>query len=166
MQAEWAKARVSENPISMVYLDIDFFKKFNDTYGHQLGDECLRSVAGCLVAGVRGASDCVARYGGEEFVVLLPETTADSAKATAERNGRAHPCFRDSAYRKHFRSGDRKLRGSQLQVQAGEASPRDSFVSPTMLFTLPNKAAGDASRRTSNSYALSHEMEGPILAVL
>ncbi len=85
LQAEWSKACTNESPISMVYLDIDYFKKFNDTYGHQLGDECLRSVAGCLVAGVRGSSDCVARFGGEEFVVLLPETAADSARATAER---------------------------------------------------------------------------------
>ena len=85
MRAEWAKALRSELPVSMIYLDIDFFKKYNDTYGHQSGDECLRSVAGCLIAGVRGASDCVARYGGEEFVVLLPETATDSARATAER---------------------------------------------------------------------------------
>lgn len=85
MKAEWSRACVEESPLSMVYLDIDFFKKFNDTYGHQSGDECLRSVAGCLMAGVRGSSDCVARYGGEEFVVLLPETTTDSARATAER---------------------------------------------------------------------------------
>jgi diguanylate cyclase (GGDEF)-like protein len=84
-ESEWSSAHLSGEDLSLVFLDIDFFKRFNDTYGHQRGDDCLRSVAGALAASVRGAVDIVARYGGEEFVVLLPATRADSARATANR---------------------------------------------------------------------------------
>jgi len=85
MESEWAIACAMEVELSLLYLDIDFFKRFNDTYGHQLGDECLRSIAGELVGGDRGSENCVARYGGEEFVVLLPAMSAESAQATAGR---------------------------------------------------------------------------------
>jgi diguanylate cyclase (GGDEF)-like protein len=85
MESEWLSACASGSDLSLVYLDIDFFKRFNDAYGHQRGDDCLRSVARTLVGGVRGSADCVARYGGEEFVILLPATSADSARATADR---------------------------------------------------------------------------------
>jgi diguanylate cyclase (GGDEF)-like protein len=85
MDSEWSLARSTGSDLSLVYLDVDFFKRFNDTYGHQQGDECLRAVVGTLIASVRGSGDCVARYGGEEFVVLLPSTSADSARAVADR---------------------------------------------------------------------------------
>ncbi len=72
------------NPLGVVMVDIDHFKRYNDTLGHEAGDEALRRVARCLAAGVR-ASDAVFRYGGEEFVVLLPETRADGAREVAQR---------------------------------------------------------------------------------
>lgn len=85
MQSEWSSACVSGSDLSLLYIDVDFFKRFNDAYGHQQGDECLRSVARTLIGSVRGSADCVARYGGEEFVILLPATSADSARSTADR---------------------------------------------------------------------------------
>jgi diguanylate cyclase (GGDEF)-like protein len=85
MESEWSSACTSGSDLSLLYIDIDYFKRFNDAYGHQRGDDCLRSVARTLVGSVRGSADCVARYGGEEFVVLLPSTSADSARATADR---------------------------------------------------------------------------------
>jgi diguanylate cyclase (GGDEF)-like protein len=85
METEWSSACASGGEISLLYLDIDFFKRFNDTYGHQRGDDCLRSVANALIGVVRGSDRYVARYGGEEFVVLLPGAPSDSARATAER---------------------------------------------------------------------------------
>lgn len=66
-------------------IDIDFFKKFNDTYGHLVGDKVLKHVAGLLRTSVRELIDTVARYGGEEFVVILPETSIEGAGLFAER---------------------------------------------------------------------------------
>ncbi|MBL8385475.1 MAG: diguanylate cyclase [Burkholderiales bacterium] len=72
-------------PLSVVLLDIDHFKRFNDTHGHLAGDECLKQVARVLEAGVMRPADMVARYGGEEFCVVLPETDTEGALQVAER---------------------------------------------------------------------------------
>jgi PAS domain S-box/diguanylate cyclase (GGDEF) domain len=74
--------------LSLVMIDIDFFKKVNDKYGHQFGDEALRRMAATCAATIR-VSDLVARYGGEEFCVLLPDTDLDEGFALAQRLGRA-----------------------------------------------------------------------------
>jgi diguanylate cyclase (GGDEF)-like protein len=81
---EVARAHRSKSPLSLVMMDVDFFKRFNDCYGHQAGDDCLRSVASLLNASIKRPADFVARYGGEEFVCLLPETPFQSAYALAE----------------------------------------------------------------------------------
>lgn len=72
-------------PLSVMVLDIDHFKAFNDRYGHLVGDDCLRMVAECIANLVTRPEDIVARYGGEEFVVVLPDTTAEGARCVAER---------------------------------------------------------------------------------
>ena len=84
-ERELAKARRYRTPLSLIILDIDHFKKFNDTYGHDVGDDVLRTVAQALKHELR-TEDILARYGGEEFVVLLPETPlADALAVAAER---------------------------------------------------------------------------------
>ncbi|MDG1581789.1 sensor domain-containing diguanylate cyclase [Pseudomonas sp. GOM6] len=85
LDVEWASAQRSRRPLSLILLDIDFFKQFNDHYGHIQGDDCLRRVAEALEAAAVRPRDCVARFGGEEFVLVLPETDAESAKQIAER---------------------------------------------------------------------------------
>jgi diguanylate cyclase (GGDEF)-like protein len=80
---ELAKLKRNGRKATLLLLDVDHFKRFNDTHGHQAGDEALRKVAGALVATVR-ASDVVCRYGGEEFLVFLPECDANEAAAKAE----------------------------------------------------------------------------------
>ena len=84
MRNEWARAgRMPGRPLSLIILDLDFFKQYNDHYGHAMGDECLKQVAEVLKAR-RRASDLAARIGGEEFCLLLPETDGNGALALAE----------------------------------------------------------------------------------
>jgi diguanylate cyclase (GGDEF)-like protein len=71
-------------PLSLVLMDIDHFKKFNDTYGHPVGDLVLREIAGCIRRSLR-VNDLPARYGGEEFAVIVPETDREGVIITAER---------------------------------------------------------------------------------
>jgi diguanylate cyclase (GGDEF)-like protein/PAS domain S-box-containing protein len=82
---EWAKARATGHPLSLVVIDIDYFKQYNDHYGHVQGDACLRQVAQALDSGAARAQDLCARLGGEEFVLLLPSTDAATARSIAER---------------------------------------------------------------------------------
>ncbi len=82
---EWSRLLRSQKPLALVLIDIDYFKKYNDCYGHQAGDECLIKVAKALEAAVSRPSDLVARYGGEEFVLLLPEIDIDGAQHLGER---------------------------------------------------------------------------------
>ena len=84
LAGEWRRAARAERPLSLLMIDIDFFKDYNDRYGHQQGDETLRAVAGALRDSLHRAGDFVARYGGEEFVVLLPGMDAGRAAAFAE----------------------------------------------------------------------------------
>ncbi|MBB5497828.1 diguanylate cyclase (GGDEF)-like protein [Paraburkholderia sp. MM5384-R2] len=82
---EWKRARRENKPLSMLFIDIDHFKRFNDTYGHESGDEVLVAVADCIASVARRSADLVARYDGEEFAVVLPDTTAQRAFAVAEQ---------------------------------------------------------------------------------
>lgn len=82
---EWASAYRNQQPLSLILIDIDFFKEYNDHYGHVAGDDCLRRVAELLASAAARPRDLAARYGGEEFVLVLPETDAEAAMAVAER---------------------------------------------------------------------------------
>lgn len=73
-------------PLVVIMVDIDWFKKYNDDYGHPAGDECLKMVARALESGVNRVTDLVARYGGEEFVVVLPDTSGDGGLVVAEKH--------------------------------------------------------------------------------
>ncbi|ALJ36203.1 diguanylate cyclase [Azospirillum brasilense] len=82
---EWRRCGRAQLPLSLIMLDVDQFKPYNDHYGHQAGDECLRAVAQLLAEQMMRPGDLIARYGGEEFVCLLPETDEDGAVQVAER---------------------------------------------------------------------------------
>jgi two-component system chemotaxis family response regulator WspR len=84
LDQEWRRAMRKGAILSLIILDIDFFKLYNDHYGHQGGDECLKKVAKALEGSLHRSTDMVARYGGEEFVAILPEIDAAGAMTVAE----------------------------------------------------------------------------------
>ena len=81
---EWQRLAREKSPLSLILCDIDFFKKYNDTYGHQAGDRCLQQVAQAISRVIKRPADLVARYGGEEFAIILPHTEAQGAAHVAE----------------------------------------------------------------------------------
>jgi diguanylate cyclase (GGDEF)-like protein len=81
---ELKRAARQQSDLSLILIDIDYFKRYNDRYGHQAGDDCLRQVAGALAAACRRPGDLVARYGGEEFAIVLPDTPQAGAVAVAD----------------------------------------------------------------------------------
>ncbi len=84
LSTEWARASRSGAPLSVILVDVDFFKLYNDRYGHQAGDDALRAVASTLKSCLRRPADLVARYGGEEFACILPDTAFADAMAIAQ----------------------------------------------------------------------------------
>ena len=85
IKLEWRRQRRAGKPVSLIMCDVDYFKRFNDTYGHQAGDRCLTKVASVIKKCIHRVSDVCARYGGEEFVILMPETDIKGARHVAER---------------------------------------------------------------------------------
>ncbi|MBF0476727.1 MAG: diguanylate cyclase [Deltaproteobacteria bacterium] len=85
LDKEWRRAARNQAPLSLIMADVDYFKLYNDLYGHGLGDECLQNMAALLTRTATRPGDLAARYGGEEFVILLPETSPSGASKLAER---------------------------------------------------------------------------------
>ena len=114
---EWSKAQASREPLSLLVIDIDYFKQYNDHYGHVQGDECLRRVAEALDTGASRSRDLCARFGGEEFILLLPATDENAASNVAER------CRKLLAHKElpHARSGVGRL--VTVSVGAGTIVP-------------------------------------------
>lgn len=84
LASEWRRASREDSCITIIMADIDDFKKYNDTYGHQAGDTCIKKVSEAMTCALRRPADFLSRYGGEEFVVVLPSTTAEGAVYVAE----------------------------------------------------------------------------------
>jgi diguanylate cyclase (GGDEF)-like protein len=85
LDLEWSRAMREKTSLSLLMIDVDHFKRYNDTYGHQQGDIVLQTVAKALTIPLKRGLDLAARWGGEEFVVLLPNTSAEGAMLIAER---------------------------------------------------------------------------------
>jgi diguanylate cyclase (GGDEF)-like protein len=85
MDKEWRRATREQKALSLIMIDIDHFKAYNDNYGHQDGDDCLRKVAAVIAGSVKRPADLVARYGGEEFMAVLPDTDIQGAVEIAEK---------------------------------------------------------------------------------
>ncbi|HZD88947.1 MAG TPA: GGDEF domain-containing protein [Pseudolabrys sp.] len=149
---EWRRAARARTPLSVLMIDVDHFKAFNDHFGHQHGDGCLRRVAQVLVAAVGQPGDLVARYGGEEFVCLLPGIDEAGARTVAARLLRAvraadiaHPCSPS---------------GSRLTISVGVASTSEFAGSPDALVALADRllyAAKNAGRDRVMSGAMGRD---------
>ncbi|MDO8933260.1 MAG: sensor domain-containing diguanylate cyclase [Rhodocyclaceae bacterium] len=114
---EWLRGRRDETPISLLMMDVDHFKRFNDTYGHQKGDDCLRRVAECAAGVVFRPGDLVARYGGEEFAIILPATDIDGALIVADR-------VRDAVVRLGIPHAGSELGNVTLSIGVSSTVPR------------------------------------------
>jgi hemerythrin len=84
LEQEWLRAMRSQQPVGLLMIDVDHFKRYNDTYGHQAGDACLKSVAKAASTGLARSTDLLARYGGEELVVVLPDTHVEGTYQVAQ----------------------------------------------------------------------------------
>ena len=135
LEEEATRSKRVGRPFSVIMVDVDFFKKYNDEFGHPAGDEVLRQVAAILKESTRTV-DCVARYGGEEFSALLPETSADGAMAVAER-------MRASVAGAPFP-------GREVTVSVGVAEfPGDANTGPKII-AVADKALYEAKRSGRN----------------
>ena len=85
LEREWSRAKRNKSPISLIMIDLDFFKQYNDRYGHLKGDECLKQVAAFFENCLNRPSDLVARFGGEEFAIVMPDTNLGGAMKFAEK---------------------------------------------------------------------------------
>jgi diguanylate cyclase (GGDEF)-like protein/PAS domain S-box-containing protein len=131
---EWQRMKREKKPFSLILCDIDFFKRYNDHYGHQRGDDCLKAVAACIKDCVNRPADLVARYGGEEFGILLPNTSFEGAYHMAEK-------IREAVFemkREHAASGV----GNSVTLSLGVATviPSEESDSAVKLLKAADKA--------------------------
>ena len=149
-------AQLKGKPISVLFCDVDFFKKVNDGYGHAVGDIVLVNVAGLLSQRMRQA-DLVARYGGEEFVILLPDTPAVGAKVVAER-------LRARVEAAAIDYGSEKTMRVTISVGSASHEPGSSFASPIELVKAADDALYAAKRggrnRVVDAAELAHRGDG------
>jgi len=148
---EWKRSRREKKPITLIMCDVDFFKLYNDTYGHQLGDKCLRVIAKAISKQIKRPSDLVARYGGEEFAVILPNTKAEGAVKVAE------------AIRlelEHLKIAHLSSPNKIVTLSLGVSSlPTRPPFSQKILLTLADKALYEAKKRGRNRTVLKTEKE-------
>ncbi|WP_255458819.1 MULTISPECIES: diguanylate cyclase [unclassified Herbaspirillum] len=85
VKAEWRRCMRVERPLGLIMIDVDFFKSYNDFYGHQAGDNCLHAIATAIKTNCNRSHDVIARYGGEEFVCILPDTPLEGARQKAQQ---------------------------------------------------------------------------------
>jgi diguanylate cyclase (GGDEF)-like protein len=148
LHSEWNRCRRSGAALSCLLIDIDYFKPYNDHYGHDGGDACLEQVASVLQNSSRRASDLVSRIGGEEFVVLLPETGADGATTVADMLKRAV----SAAAIPHAQSP----LGGHVTVSAGVATlVPDHDGTPAELLKAADLALYDAKRGGRNRIVMA-----------
>ncbi len=158
LEQEWRRSARDRSWLSVVMIDVDYFKNYNDNAGHQAGDDCLWMVANCLRRSLHRPADMVARYGGEEFVTVLPDTPIDGAAKVAE-------LMRENVAKQKIPHPDSQV-GSYVTISLGVAScvPGRSFVASELL-TAADKVLYTAKRAGRNRVELAEpipNLGGPI----
>ncbi|OLP18868.1 hypothetical protein BST81_08090 [Leptolyngbya sp. 'hensonii'] len=148
LQQEWQRLGREQQFLSLILFDVDYFKRYNDYYGHQAGDACLVQVAQAAQAGVNRPADLIARYGGEEFVMILPHTDQPGAIAIAERiqqaiRARAIP---------HAKSEVSSIVSVSLGIASLMPTPHQS---PDVLIALADQALYAAKQQGRDRYSIS-----------
>ncbi|MFP4009350.1 MAG: diguanylate cyclase domain-containing protein [Spirulinaceae cyanobacterium] len=143
LDQEWRRLSREQNMISLVFCDIDYFKAYNDTYGHLAGDRCLRLIAQTLKGAVRRPADLVARYGGEEFAVILPNTDSQGAWQVAET-------IHTEVEGLHIAHAASEV-SDRVTASLGVASMIPQIcLSPNLLVNAADRAVYEAKRRGRN----------------
>jgi diguanylate cyclase (GGDEF)-like protein/PAS domain S-box-containing protein len=145
---EWLSSRRNNKPIAFIMIDIDCFKQFNDTYGHQAGDDCLTQVSAALKNNIKRPSDIVARIGGEEFAILLPDTSEEGVFKIAEQ------------LRTDIQALQIPHSGSEHQVvtiSLGIAITKvgEQYSSSDMLYQMADEALYEAKHSGRNCYTIA-----------
>lgn len=149
VEVEWKRTQRSDKPLSLIVCDIDFFKKFNDRYGHEAGDACLHAVAQIIRQTALRPGDFAARYGGEEFAVILPDTGAEGALKIAER-------IRTAVMQQGIPHEDSEV-AAVVTLSIGVSSTAASGaarLSPAVLFRMADAALYEAKRQGRNRAVL------------
>jgi diguanylate cyclase (GGDEF)-like protein/PAS domain S-box-containing protein len=150
---EWKRAARDKYPISLVMIDIDFFKPFNDIYGHQSGDECLKKVAKAIQKVLHRPADIVSRYGGEEFVVVLPETEGPGAFKISEE-------IRKQIELLHVEhSGNTVSSYVTASLGVDTMMPDESLKDPKLLIRRADKALYEAKNQGKNRVVVGKSPE-------
>lgn len=147
---EWQRAKRDARPLALIMIDVDHFKRYNDTYGHQMGDECLRRVAAALQAAVFRPGDVVARYGGEEFVIILPAADEAGAILVAER-------IKERVTRLKIPHGSSEH--GTVSVSMGIAAAATASIDATALLAAADTALYQAKHAGRNGFALAPVLE-------
>jgi len=154
---EWQRSIRSGDPLSLIMCDIDWFKQYNDTFGHINGDECLRRVAQALKQALKRSIESVARYGGEEFIVILPMTDINNAEKLAQ-NLRQAVENQNIPYE--------KAPFGRVTISLGIASIKaQSTVSPEMLIEQADKALYESKQRGRNYISIFKETNEDLLFI-
>lgn len=149
LEREWKRAHRNKAALALIMIDIDFFKRFNDNYGHLAGDDCLKRVAQALQAALHRPADMIARYGGEEFSAILPETTQEGANTVAEN---LHNALMTLAI-EHGHSEACPI----VSISQGIAISEDcQFEDVTELMALADKALYEAKEAGRNQFKILH----------